>query len=142
MPRMKRFDNHRVIAHALALAGKAAGIIRRYSSQAAEKIEVAREKVASNEPRAMTSFRRLVEQLWDIGEEHIEDSGAESAARDYEKWLALIADIDKDLRRIDDSSAAKTFDRSVAYDIHCRGCGELLSTPFAKQCFVCGKNWH
>jgi hypothetical protein len=139
---MNRFDNHRVIAHALALAGRAAGMIRNYSSQAAEKIEVASEKVASNEPRAMTSFRRLVEQLQEMGEKHIEDSGAESAARDYAKWLALVSNIDKDLRRIDDSSAAKTFDRSATYDIHCSVCGELLSTPFAKQCFACSKNWH
>ena len=139
---MNRFDNHRVIAHALALAGQAAGVIRQYNSQAAEKIEVASEKVASNEPRALTSFRRLVEQLQDMGEEHIEDSDADSAAGDYEKWLKLVSNIDKDLRRIDDSSAAKTFDRSSAYDIHCTNCGELLATPFARQCFVCGKNWH
>src|SRR5688500_3241819 len=53
-PCMNTFDNHRVIAHALGLAGKAADLIGQYNSKAAEKIEVASEKVALNEPRAMT----------------------------------------------------------------------------------------
>lgn len=139
---MNLFDNHRFIAHTLALAGKEAGMIRQYSSKAAERIEVATEKVVANEPRAMTSFRRLAEQLQEMGEEHIEDSDAETAAAEYERWLEIVTDIDKDLRRIDDSSAARTFDRSAAYDIYCGVCGELLPTPFAKQCFACGKDWH
>ena len=135
-------NDHRHIAHALASAATAANLMSTYSPAVAGKIETACRKVESNEPRSMTTFRRMAEKLQDYAEVEIEESELPTADSDYQTFVLLSESIDKSLGRIQNSSAASSYDASEDYGIYCPACRQLLRSAASEQCFECGADWH
>jgi hypothetical protein len=126
----------------MALGTEAAEAIRSYSPDAATEIEQTMLKVTSNQPRALILFRSLSRRLLDLGEEHILHKPGDEADEAFDQWYRLATDIDKGLRRLQNSAAARTYDHSREFPVRCPSCGHVLATPFSRQCFDCGTDWH
>ncbi|MCA9173262.1 MAG: hypothetical protein KDB14_02120 [Planctomycetales bacterium] len=116
--------------------------MRPYSPEIAAKIEAANVNVVARQPRALAAFRRIWENWYELGQECIACSGGPAAEADVACWETHAIEIDKGLRRIKSSAAAKTYDHEKDHRIHCPSCGELLRTPTACQCLECGIDWH